>query len=107
MSADTIGDRAFARPLTFWQSAAFQYANPKAWMLAAATAGTYMAADGATMRIAIICGVFSITCAASLLVWAAAGATLKEWLQQGPRLRIFNITMGAMLALTAFWMAIE
>src|SRR5262245_27459680 len=30
------------RPLTFFESAVFQYANPKAWMLAVATAGTYV-----------------------------------------------------------------
>jgi len=29
------------RPLTFLESALFQYANPKAWMLAVAAAGTY------------------------------------------------------------------
>jgi threonine/homoserine/homoserine lactone efflux protein len=107
MSADKVGDGTLAPPLTFWQSAAYQYANPKAWMLAAATAGTYMAADGATIRVAIICVVFSIACAASLVVWAAAGAALKRWLQQGARLRTFNVAMGATLALTAFWMAIE
>ena len=33
------------KPLSFWQSAAFQYANPKAWMLAAATAGSFERCD--------------------------------------------------------------
>jgi len=105
--ADSAGDRSLARPLTFWQSAAFQYTNPKAWMLTAATIATYMAADGATTRIVIICAVFSLACAASLVVWAAAGAALKHWLRHGSRLRIFNLTMGAMLAATALWMAFE
>ncbi len=105
--AVTIGERPLARPLTFWQSAAFQYANPKAWMLAAATAGTYMAADGAAIRISVICLVFSIACAASLVVWASAGAALKDWLQHGSRLRVFNLAMGALLAATAAWMAFE
>lgn len=104
---DAIGERALARPLTFWQSAAFQYANPKAWMLAAATVGTYMAADAAALRIVIICAVFSLTCAASLIVWAAAGAALKNWLARDSRLRAFNLTMGATLAATAAWMAFE
>src|SRR5437660_870237 len=35
------------RPLTFLESALFQYANPKAWMLAIATAATY--ASGARL----------------------------------------------------------
>jgi threonine/homoserine/homoserine lactone efflux protein len=102
-----IGDRPLARPLTFWQSAAFQYANPKAWMLAGATAGTYMAADDAPARIVLICAVFSAACAASLVVWAAAGAALKDWLKHGARLRAFNTVMGALLAATAVWMAFE
>ncbi len=102
-----IGDRALARPLTFWQSAAFQYANPKAWMLAAATAGTYMAADEALARVIVICAVFSAACAASLAVWAATGAALRDWLQHGARLRAFNTVMGALLAATAVWMAFE
>lgn len=102
-----LGDRSLARPLTFWQSAAYQYANPKAWMLAAATAGTYMAADGARMRLAIICVVFSLACAASLVVWAAAGAALRVWLQRGARLAIFNRVMGVALAATAVWIAFE
>lgn len=102
-----IGDGTLARPLTFWQSAAFQYANPKAWMLAAATAGTYMANDDALVHVALICAVFSAACAASLVVWAAAGAALKHWLQHGKRLRAFNLTMGALLAATALWMAFE
>ncbi len=102
-----IGDRTLARPLTFWQSAAFQYANPKAWMLAAATAGTYMAADDAFVRVVLICTVFSAACAASLVVWAAAGAALKDWLKCGTRLRAFNAVMGTLLAATAVWMALE
>ncbi len=102
-----IGERTVARPLTFWQSAAFQYANPKAWMLAAATAGTYTAADEALSRIVVICAVFSAACAASLVVWAAAGAALKDWLRCGARLRAFNALMGVLLAATAIWMAFE
>lgn len=105
--ADALGERSVARPLTFWQSAAFQYANPKAWMLAVATAGTYMAADRAALRIVIICAVFAITCAASLVVWAATGAALKNWLARDSRLRAFNLTMGLTLAATAAWMAFE
>ena len=42
------------KPLSFWQSAAFQYANPKAWMFAAATAGSFMASNASIARIAIV-----------------------------------------------------
>src|SRR5215510_8368598 len=33
-----LNEARVARPMTFWQTATFQYLNPKAWLLAAATA---------------------------------------------------------------------
>ena len=94
-----------AQPLTFLQSALFQYANPKAWMLAAATAGTYMTGGRLAPRAALICGVFAATCIASLVVWAWMGAALRQWLSVGRRRRWFNAAMGLALAATALWMA--
>lgn len=105
--AGSIGERTLARPLTFWQSAAFQYANPKAWMLAAATAGTFMTAQPSAARTAIIIGVFALAAAASLVLWAWIGAALRHWLQTGRRLARFNLTMGLLLAATALWMALR
>jgi threonine/homoserine/homoserine lactone efflux protein len=105
--AGSIGERTLARPLTFWQSAAFQYANPKAWMLAAATAGTFMTAQPSVARTAIIVGVFALAAAASLVLWAWIGAALRHWLQTGRRLARFNLAMGLLLATTALWMALR
>jgi threonine/homoserine/homoserine lactone efflux protein len=105
--AGSIGERTLARPLTFWQSAAFQYANPKAWMLAAATAGTFMTVEAGTLRTAIIVGVFAATAACSLILWAWIGAALRHWLQVGRRLARFNLAMGVLLAATALWMALR
>jgi threonine/homoserine/homoserine lactone efflux protein len=105
--ASSIGERTLARPLTFWQSAAFQYANPKAWMLAAATAGTFMTVEAGTLRTAIIVGVFAATAACSLILWAWIGAALRHWLQVGRRLARFNLAMGVLLAATALWMALR
>jgi len=95
-----------ARPLTFLESALFQYANPKAWMLAAATAGTYMSGRDVATRAGLICVVFSATCIASLVVWAWMGAALREWLRPGRRRWWFNAAMGLSLAGTALWMAV-
>ena len=50
------------KPLSFWQSAAFRYANPKAWMLVAATAGSFMASNATVASIAIIVIVFFDRC---------------------------------------------
>jgi threonine/homoserine/homoserine lactone efflux protein len=40
-------------------------------------------------------------------VWAALGASLRAWLAQGPRLRVFNVAMGLSLAITALWMLLR
>ncbi|MCX8004826.1 MAG: LysE family translocator [Burkholderiaceae bacterium] len=96
----------FALPLAFWQSALFQYLNPKAWMLVVATAATWLATEHPWRDAAIACAVFSLACVASLVLWAAVGAALRKWLSHGARLRRFNIAMGALLAATALWMGV-
>lgn len=103
--AACLGERALARPLSFLQSAAFQYANPKAWMLAAATAATFMAQGANVARTSVIVVVYALAAFSSLVLWAALGAALQAWLRQGQRLRVFNLVMGALLAATALWMS--
>ena len=98
-------NRPAMKPLSFWQSAAFQYANPKAWMLVVATAGSFIESNATIARIAIIVIVFSIAAMGSLITWAWVGAALRNWLSVGSRMRVFNIAMGALLAATALWLA--
>ncbi len=102
-----IRDRGVMKPLSFWQSAAFQYANPKAWMLAMATTGSFMASGATIAGIAIIVSVFSIAAIGSVTVWAWLGAALRNWLAVGSRMRIFNVAMGVLLAATALWLAMQ
>jgi len=97
----------FTLPLNFTQSALFQYFNPKAWMLALATAGAYFTGARPLQRGVIVSLVFAAAAVASLVVWAWLGASLRAWLAQGTRLRRFNQTMGAILATTAVWMALR
>jgi threonine/homoserine/homoserine lactone efflux protein len=99
------GEARVARPLTFWQSAMFQYVNPKAWMLAAATASAYVPGHSAPSRTTLVCAVWSGACILSLAAWAGLGAGLREWLSVGNRLRGFNAVMAVALVATAVWMA--
>ena len=91
------GGALVTRPLTFWQSAIFQYVDPKAWMLAAATASAYARGGNALARTALICVVWGGACALSLIAWAWIGAALRERLRVGHRLRIFNALMALSL----------
>ena len=94
----------FALPLGFSQSALFQYLNPKAWMLALATATAFIAGDAPYRRAAIVVAVYALFTLTSLLAWGWLGARLRVWLAGGGRLRAFNLAMGALLAATALWM---
>src|SRR5262245_52070766 len=99
------GEARVARPLTFWQSAMFQYLNPKAWMLAMATVSAYAPGASVPTRTAVTCAVWSGACALSLAAWGWLGASLREWLGVGARLRGFNALMGLSLIATAVWIA--
>jgi threonine/homoserine/homoserine lactone efflux protein len=54
------------KPLSFWAVCCVQYADPKAWMLAAATAGSFMANPATFVSIAVIVIVFSLAAMGSL-----------------------------------------
>lgn len=94
----------FALPLSFSQSALFQYLNPKAWMLAAATAGAFFTGERPVLRGTLAAIVFALAAFASIAVWALVGEALRGWLAHGKRLRVFNSVMAATLAATALWM---
>jgi threonine/homoserine/homoserine lactone efflux protein len=94
----------FTLPLTFTQAALFQYLNPKAWMLAAATAGAWFSGEQSLANGVLASAVFAAAVFASLLLWSALGASLRQWLQHGQRMRRFNLAMGLVLAATALWM---
>ncbi|WP_458761791.1 LysE family translocator [Cupriavidus basilensis] len=102
-----LSDKRVLRPLSVWQSAVLQYANIKAWMLALATAASYMAgAQSPVHRAVLVCAVFGVFGFVSNGVYGVIGATLRQWLQVGHRIRWFNRAMGLALALTALWIAL-
>ena len=96
-------DARTMKPLSFWQSAAFQYANPVAWMLAAATAGSFVTNHPTFVSIGIV---FSTAAMGSLITWAWVGSALRHWLSVGSRMRTFNLAMGVLLAATALWLTV-
>ena len=89
-----------ARPLTFLGAAAFQWVNPKAWMMAVTAVATYALTDSPTLNALIVAGVFGAVNLPSVSVWAAFGTGLRQWLQDPRWLRAFNWTMAAALVLS-------
>jgi threonine/homoserine/homoserine lactone efflux protein len=95
--------------VTFWQGAALQFVNIKAWMLALAIVSGWIAgrADPG-LRFAVVLPVMLAYAFASNLTYALAGSLLRDWLRgpegTGQRLLAFNRVMAAVLVVTAIWM---
>ena len=91
--------------VTFWQGAALQFVNIKAWMLVLAIVSGWIAgrADPG-LRFAVVLPVMLAFAFASNLSYALAGSLLRDWLASGRRLAWFNRAMAAVLAATALWM---
>ena len=95
--------------VTFWQGAALQFVNIKAWMLALAIVRGWVAGRGDTgLRFAVVLAVMLTFAFASNLTYALVGSLLRDWLSgpagSGQRLRWFNRVMAAVLVVTAVWM---
>lgn len=95
----------------FWQGAALQFVNIKAWMLALAIVSGWIAghADWG-QRLAIVLPLMMAYAFTSNATYALAGSLLRNWLSgpagTGRRLRMFNRIMAAVLVVTAIWMLV-
>jgi threonine/homoserine/homoserine lactone efflux protein len=85
---------------TMCYGAIMQWLNPKAWLASIAGMGLFATAGDApsVWRFAAI---YLVVCYASLACWALAGTCLQNYLNQPARMRLFNRSMAALLALCA------
>ena len=88
------------KPVGFWGAAAFQWVNPKSWLVSVSAVGTYLHAQaGNALTQPIFFGLlFVLAALPSCFVWLAFGASLQRLLHTARAARVFNITMGALLA---------
>ena len=90
------------KPVGYLGAAVFQWVNPKSWLVSASAAGTFLSAGAGSpiVQSASLGGLFVLAALPSCFVWLAFGATVQHVLHSRRRLRIFNIAMGAVLALS-------
>jgi threonine/homoserine/homoserine lactone efflux protein len=89
-----------ARPMSLFSAAAFQWVNPKAWVMALTAMAVYSNPDRPFLSVWIIAAAFAIVNLPSVSVWAGFGVALRGFLADPVRLKWFNIAMGVLLALT-------
>lgn len=96
------GGKAGAQPMSFVEAAAFQWVNPKAWVMAIAAMATFTNPDSLTLSTILVALVFFFVNIPSASIWTVCGAILREWLSHPTRLKVFNISM-AILLVVSLW----
>jgi threonine/homoserine/homoserine lactone efflux protein len=98
----TAGDTEEATngPRGFLGMAAFQWVNPKGWLVSVAAVATFLGrhAGGALAQAAIFAILFSLVALPSCLPWLAFGAALQRFLHTPRARRVLNLAMAALLA---------
>ena len=88
---------AATRPFTFLQAAAFQWINPKAWIMCISISAQFMDPAHPLRTATIIAVVSALGGITSASGWAWFGMMLARWLHTPARLRAFNWSMAAII----------
>ena len=86
-------------PAGFLSMAAFQWVNPKGWLIGVAAVATFLdrRADGALAQAAIFAILFMLVALPSCLPWLAVGAALQRFIRTPRARRVLNSAMAALL----------
>lgn len=97
-SAPQALDAKHAKPFSFWQAFAFQWVNPKAWIMATGAVAAYTTAgDSVYAQVLLIAGVFFLVSFPCIGAWLCFGVGLKRFLKDPLHHKVFNITMAFLL----------
>lgn len=87
------------KPLTFLQAAAFQFVNPKAWMMAiSALASFTLSGDAFLVSVVLVIVAMAIVNLPSIALWASFGVLLGRILKTPIHWAYFNRVMGGLTA---------
>ncbi len=95
-SAPPAEGEAAGKPFTFLQAAGFQWVNPKGWFMALTAISVYAPSEN-LIAILLVALVFSSVNLPSIVVWVCLGQSVRRFLTNYKRLRIFNWTMAGLL----------
>jgi threonine/homoserine/homoserine lactone efflux protein len=101
-TASHMASKPDSTPVGYVGAAVFQGVNLKSWLVSASAAGTFLHAEAGSpvLQAACLGGLFCLAVLPSGFLWLAFGATVQRVLQSNRRRRVFNIAMGALLALS-------
>jgi len=96
-----------SKPISYLGAAAFQWVNPKAWIMAIGAISTYTPMQGYFTNVLVIAAVFALINLPSVSVWAACGTLLRNVLKDRRWLRLFNWGMAALLVASLYPLLLE
>jgi threonine/homoserine/homoserine lactone efflux protein len=93
-------EHATSTPAGFLGMAAFQWVNPKGWLIGTAAVATFLDrhAGGALGQAVIFTALFTLTALPSCFPWLAFGAALQRYIRTPRARRVLNTAMAALLA---------
>jgi threonine/homoserine/homoserine lactone efflux protein len=97
-NAGPVEEGGTGRPFSFLQAAAFQWVNPKGWIMAIGAVTTYAAIAAFPFNILLMVIVFVGFGLVSSFTWLLFGTGLRRIVTEPKTVRIFNISMAILLA---------
>ncbi len=95
------------RPMTFWQAAAFQWVNGKAWIMASGAIAAFSQQQAMLNSVLAVSGAFLLVAFPCVGLWLSCGALLQQRLSSAQAQISFNRGMGALLALSVLPVVLE
>ena len=93
-------DQTAVRPISFFQAAAFQWVNPKAWMMGLTAMVLFTDPARPDLSVVLVALAFVLVNFPSVSVWAGFGTVLRRFLSDPVRLKWFNTIMAVLLVAT-------
>ncbi len=101
-SGGVNGGSGGTKPMTFLQAAAFQWVNPKTWIMAIGAITAYTPANGYFLNMLVVTAIFTLVNGPCVAAWAGFGSLLKRVLDRPGLLRAFNIAMALLLVASLY-----
>ncbi|MGX9461736.1 LysE family translocator [Shewanella sp. A14] len=97
-SSSKMEGKQVSKPFSFIQAAAFQWVNPKGWIMAVGAIATFTSVQQElNSQVMTIASVFLCVAFPCAMVWLSFGVALKRLLKNERQQRIFNVSMALLL----------
>jgi threonine/homoserine/homoserine lactone efflux protein len=96
--AGPVGDAEYSgNPIGFFGAAAFQWINPKAWVIAVSALTAYAVSENYAHTVVIVALVFGLVTMPCIAAWVLFGTAMRRVLSNPRFVRPFNIAMALLL----------